>query len=295
MNKKRVILDTDPAMGIKNRDLDDGLAILLLLASPEIQLEGITINFGNVDAIRGTNCAKNVLELAGVEIPVFEGAHSKTDYGEVNPAVEFLIETVNDNPGEISLVTIAPLTNVATAMKVDKDFEANLKELVVMGGTFKFPVFSFFGEFNFHSDGQAASRVMQSPIPKTLITMDLCSQAPFQERHLQPILESKSVVGRYLAEQIPPWLRINRRIFFRKKGFFPWDPIAVAYLIDPTMFDMVPMRLEVTKEGIRSGRLLNVQSLPSFKPTGGLTPINVPSTIDGDRFLNLMIERLLSL
>ena len=295
MNKKRVILDTDPAMGIRNRDLDDGLAIMLLLASPETQLEGITINFGNVKAALGVKCAHEVLQIAKAEVPVYEGAHSKYDNGLVNPAVAYLIETVNNHPGEISLVAIAPLTNVASAMMIDKNFEHNLKELIVMGGTFKFPVFSFFGEFNFHCDGKASSRVMQSPIPKTLITMDLCAQAPFQERHLKPILNSQSDVGRYLAEQIPPWLRINKRIFFRKKGFFPWDPIAVAYLLDPTLFNKVPMYFEVKEEGKRSGRLFNVKTVSSFQSRDEKIPVNVPSKIDGERFLDLLVKRLLSL
>jgi len=293
--KKRVILDTDPALGIKNRDVDDGLAILLLLASPEVQLEGITINFGNVKAALGVTCAKKTLQVAGVEVPVFEGAHSRHNLGEKTAAVDYLIKTVRDNPGQISLVTIAPLTNVATAMMLDQEFEHNLKELVVMGGTFRFPVFRFFGEFNFHCDGRASSRVMQSPVPKTLITMDLCTQAPFQDRHLAPFLESHTAVGRYLAEHISPWLKSNKRIFFRKKGFFPWDPIAAGYLLYDTMFDRVPMQFEVNEEGMRSGRLLKVRKLSSFNPQEGRTPINVPSKMDGERFLNLLVQRLLSL
>ena len=290
-----MILDTDPAMGIKNRDLDDGLAIMLLLAFPDVQLEGITINFGNVGATRGVKCAEKVLEVAGVDVPVYEGAHSRDNLGVTNPAVEFLIKTVRDNPGEISLLTIAPLTNVATAMMLDDEFEQNLKELVIMGGTFRFPVFRFFGEFNLHSDGKASNRVLQSPISKTLITMDLCAQAPFQERHLQPILESRTTVAQYLAKQIPPWLKINKRIFFRKKGFFPWDPIAAAYLMDPSLSDAVPMTFDVTETGWRSGRLLNVERLNSFEPQNGRVPVNVPSKLDGERFLDLLVQRLLML
>ena len=90
-------------------------------------------------------------------------------------------------------------------------------------------------------------------------------------------------------------MKINRRIFFRKKGFFPWDPIAVGYVLDPTLFNEVPMQFEVAEEGKRSGRLLNVKTLDSFEPRDGKSPINVPSEIDGERFLNLMIQRLLSL
>jgi purine nucleosidase len=295
METKRVILDTDPAMGIRFRDLDDGLAILLLLASPETRLEGVTINFGNVGAALGYQVANEVLQVADAKIPVFEGAASRNDLGKTNPAVEYLIETVNANPGEITLVAIAPLTNVATAMMLDPDFAGKLKELVIMGGTFSFPIFSFFGEFNLHCDGEAARKVIEAPIPKTLITMDVCSQAVFQNRHLRQVQKGDSVVARYLAEKIPMWLNLNRKVFFRKKGFFPWDPVAVAYLIDPTLFDENPYTLSVAATGIRRGRLLNIERQDSFKQQGKRHPVNVPQKLDGERFMELLLDRLLSL
>ena len=295
MEAKRLILDTDPAMGVRFRDLDDGLAMLLLLASPETRLEGITINFGNVGASRGFQAANEVLEVAEVDVPVFEGASSRAELGKMNSAVEYLIETVNKNPGEITLLAIAPLTNVATAMMLDPDFSGNLKELVIMGGTFSFPIFSFIGEFNFHCDGKAAKQVIDSPIPKTLITMDVCSQAVFQQRHLERIQANKTDVSRYLAEKIPMWLNLNRKVFFRKKGFFPWDPVAVAYLLDPTLFDSNPFRFSVAETGARRGRLLGAKPVNSFQPEQGAYPINVPLKLDGERFMELLLNRLLTL
>ena len=82
MDPIRVILDTDPAIGIRFRDLDDALAILLLLASKETRLEGITINFGNTSASRGYTIANEVLQVAGAKIPVFKGADSSDDLGK---------------------------------------------------------------------------------------------------------------------------------------------------------------------------------------------------------------------
>jgi len=295
MDPKRIILDTDPAMGMRFRDLDDGLAILLLLASPEAELEGITINFGNIDASRGFQIAHEVLQVAGASAPVFKGAASRDELGKTNPAVEYLIDTVKANPGEITRMAIAPLTNVATAMILDPEFAGSLKQLVVMGGTFSFPFFSFFGEFNLHGDGKAAKQVIDSPIPKTLITMDVCSQAVFQRRHLRKIRESDTAVARYLAENIPMWLNLNRKVFFRKKGFFPWDPVAVAYLLDPTLFDKNPFTFTVAETGIRRGRLLDIKKQSSFDQKERQVPINVPLKLDGERFMELLLSRLLSL
>ena len=97
MNKKRIIIDTDPATGVPLRDVDDGLAILFILASPFLKLEGITINFGNVKAPVGCKVARKILEVVDKDVPVFLGAHSKRELGEMNEAVEFMIETVNNN------------------------------------------------------------------------------------------------------------------------------------------------------------------------------------------------------
>lgn len=295
MEKKRVIIDCDPAIGVKSRDVDDGLAILLLLASPEINLEGITITFGNVKAPLGYKVAGKVVEVAEANTPVFIGAHSKEELGTINPAVEYLVETVNSNPGEISLVAVGPLTNVASAIMTDEQFASNLKELVVMGGTFSFPVFSFFGEFNFHSDGKAASRVMQEPIPKTLITMDVCSQAVFQDRHLSILRENDTRVSKFLAREIAPWLKTNKRIFFRKKGFFPWDPVAASYLLKPALFDSNPYALAVSEAGYRAGRLLHPKRLDSFDRAEDFFPVNLPLRLDCEGFMDLFLERLLSL
>jgi purine nucleosidase len=295
MAKKRVIIDADPATGVRFKDVDDGLAFLLMIASPEIIIEGITINFGNVKAPLGYAIAREVLEVAGADIPVYRGAESSKQLGRSNRAVEYLIDTVNRNPGEISLLTLAPLTNVATAMILDGGFASKLGELVVMGGSINFKPFSFFGEFNFHLDGSAASAVISAPVQKTMITMDVCSQAVFRKEHLQRFREHDSRVSRYLAEKIPHWLKVNRMVFFRKGGFFPWDVVAAAHLIDPSLFDANPYTVSLQGEGIRSGRITNLLRCDSFDGRGDIVPLNVPLRLDAVRFMDLFIERLLSL
>jgi len=296
MNKKRIIVDADPATGVPFKDVDDGLAILLLLASPEISLEGLTINFGNVNATLGCKIAKDVLAIIGEKIPVVQGAEKRDDLGKSNPAVDFLIETVRKNPGEITLLAIAPLTNVATAMMLDDSFAKNLKDLVVMGGALKFKGFSYFGEFNFHLGGMATSTVISAPIPKTVITMDLCSQAVFRQGHLAQFKENAgSAVSRYLALNIEPWLNLNRKIFFRKKGFFPWDVVAAAYLIDETLFDKNPVTFSVRTEGSRSGSIFAFRNLADFAGADNVVPINMPRTLKVDKFMEIFINRLLKL
>ena len=292
MTEKRVLIDADPATGIKFRDVDDGLAFLLLMASPQIHVEGITINFGNVKAPVGFAVAKKVLEVAGMNVPVYMGAKSKNDLGKPNQAVEFLLETVRKNPGEISLLAIAPCTNVATAVMMDSSFAGNLKELVVMGGSINFRPFSYFGEFNFHLDGKAASVVISAPVPKTLITMDVCAQAVFRQEHLEMIQGHNSRVTRYLSEVIPHWLNLNKKIFFRKKGFFPWDVVAAAYIIDPSLFDENSYTLKIQPEGMRAGCIQNLAKCDGVRITEGHGTVNIPIRLDSERFMEMFLKAM---
>jgi purine nucleosidase len=91
MMAKQVLIDSDPATGERNRDVDDGLAFLVLLAWPHIKLRGITINFGNVVVEIGFGIAKNLIDLVHADLPVYKGAETKTDLGQRNPAVDYLI------------------------------------------------------------------------------------------------------------------------------------------------------------------------------------------------------------
>ena len=286
--RKKVIIDADPAIGVPKRDIDDGLAILLLLASPEVELSGITISSGNVPAEQGYQVANELLELVNADIPVFQGAASSAELGVSNSAVEYLIETVRQNPGEISLLTVGPLTNVATAMMLDDTFAENLGELVIMGGTLKFILFSFFGEFNFHMDGKAASHVLSSNMPKTVISMDCITHSVFQQQHLEELMQNSSKVSQYLVEVIEPWLKANRRIWFRKKGFFPWDPVAAAYMIQPELFAENYVKLRIQETGRRSGRIIEIESVEQDNPQA----INFPLQHDSESFMRLFMNRL---
>ena len=281
---KRVLVDCDPAIGVRNRDLDDGLALLLLLASP-VELEGLTINFGNVATDVGVSVPQDLLQRVGSSIPIVGGATSRHDLGVSNPAVDFLIDSVRAAPGEISLLALAPLTNVATAMTLDRTFAGNLREIVIMGGSFGFKPFKWVGEFNFHLDGAAAARVISAPVPKTLITMDVCSQAVVRQAQLDRVRTHTSEFATYLGDAIEPWLSLNRRVFRRAKGFFPWDGVAAAYLLDPSLFDSNAVAIDVQSSGLRSGRL-------GISDRG--TTINAPTRLDADRFMTLFMDALIS-
>ena len=292
IKKKRILVDTDPNMWVPRKDIDDALALLFLMASPEVEVQGITVNFGNVSAAAGYAAARELLGRVEISTPLYKGAESRQDLGKKNEAVEFLIQTVKDAPGEITLLALAPLTNVATAILLDDTFAQNLGGLIVMGGAFRFPFFSFFGEFNFHCDGRAAAIVLSSPVPKTMITMDLCSQAVFTERHLAMLKNRESDMAQYIARFVEPWLKINRRFFFRKKGFFPWDVVAAAHLIDDSLFDSDPRTFSVRETGLRRGSLIPSSPSVDHPSAHRICHANVPSSLATNKFMDLFLSRL---
>ena len=292
IEKTRILVDTDPNMWVPRRDVDDALALLFLMASPEVEIQGITVNFGNVSTSVGYAAARELLDRVGLSVPLFKGAESKHDLGKKNEAVEFLIQTVKDAPGEITLLALAPLTNVAGAILLDDTFAQNLGRLIVMGGAFRFPFFSFFGEFNFHCDGRAASTVLSAPISKTLITMDLCSQAVFTERHLAKLKTHEGEMAQYIVRFVEPWHRLNKRIFFRKKGFFPWDVVAAAHLIDDSLFDSNPRTFSVRETGPRRGSLIPSPPSADHPTPHRICHANVPGSLATDRFMDLFLPRL---
>ncbi len=193
---RRVILDTDPG-------IDDALAILLALASPEIRLEGVTVAHGNCSVEQGAVNARAVLELAGAaHIPVYQGCdrpliqpsllapetHGNTGLGYASlpaparplaegHAVDFLIETILASPGEITLVAVAPLTNVALALRREPRIAGLVREVIIMGGAIRHQGNTTpLAEFNIYVDPHAAHIVFHADMPITLVPLDVTYQ-----------------------------------------------------------------------------------------------------------------------
>ncbi|MHA1491771.1 MAG: nucleoside hydrolase [Promethearchaeota archaeon] len=127
----RDLIDTDPGLGTRSADIDDGLALFLMFNNPEFfKIEGITTIFGNTPVNKGFNLLKKYLNIVNREnIPHKLGACSKDDFGTLNDASRFLIEIVKENPNELTLLPLGPLTNIATALKHYPEFFDNLKKI----------------------------------------------------------------------------------------------------------------------------------------------------------------------
>jgi len=203
MSPEKIILDTDPGV-------DDALAILLAISSPEIQLEALTTTQGNVILEKATRNALSVLELVHAShIPVARGSvvplvqplrlsayvHGESGLGNAQlpepmakpvpqHAVDYLIERVLAEPGEISIFPIGPLTNIAMAIRKQPRFAKAVRELVIMGGAIlEHGNITPQAEFNIYVDPHAAYIVFHSGIPITLIPLDVTHKC---RRHVGP-------------------------------------------------------------------------------------------------------------
>lgn len=235
---ERLMIDTDPATGYRFRDVDDGLALLYLLAQPGIEVVGVSTVFGNVSRARATAKAYEVLEVAGrPDIPVYAGASGARDRGDTHASVA-LRKAALEEPGTLTVLAIGPLANVLAAGR-DPGFFPSLKKLVVMGGILVSKGRRHGREFNFFRDSNAARAVCDAPCPKAIITQDLCKQVVFTGRELERLSSMDSSQSDYLARHIKPWLRFNKAVgpfVSWKGGFVPWDVVAAVYLLRPDLF-----------------------------------------------------------
>ncbi len=233
MKKHKVIIDTDPAIGIPFKDVDDALAILLMLSLPHVDVLGITVNFGNVAMVKAYEKAKEILHVAGSgDIPVLRGAKNKKDFGKETEASDFIARMLKKHPHEITLLSIAPLTNIATVVQREPEVLKLAKEIVIMGGAVKnFP----FAEFNFFKDGIAAKTMLTYPVRKILFPIDICMQVTFSWKDFLKLRGVHNTVADYLCRNIFSWLMLNMP-YTAGRGFYPWDTVAAAYIVNRNIF-----------------------------------------------------------
>ena len=286
-----LIIDTDPAIGVRFRDVDDALALLYALARPDdFEVLGVTPVHGNASLRKTVPTAREILRVGRREdIPVLPGASSAHDLGKRTAASEFMAEQVRARPGEVTVLAIGPLTNVATAGMTDPDFYRNAGRLVIMGGALRaglgIPLLSPL-EFNFFKDARAAERVLAADCEKVIVTMDLCTQVVFTRRELQALELMDNPVATYLARHIEPWLRLNRAAPFLPwtGGFVPWDVIAAIYLRRPELFEEEETCLRLRSGAVKTGAL--------EKCNDGSRPCRLPVLVRAPELLDEFLDAI---
>jgi inosine-uridine nucleoside N-ribohydrolase len=301
-----IVIDCDPGH-------DDAMAILLALASPEVELVGVTTVAGNQTLDKTTRNALKVLELGGrPDIPVAVGADrplvrelrtAANVHGESgldgpdlpepaiapvdSDAVEFLAATIE--PGVV-LVPTGPLTNVANLLERHPGVVDRLERIVWMGGAIAEGNVTPAAEFNAYVDPEAAAIVFGSGIPVTMIGLDVTHKALFDGGHAER-LRGAGAAGRAVAELADFFLEFHRQRY-RFDGAPIHDAMAVAHVIDPTLVETLTcnVAIEAASEYC-DGRTVVDRWLVTDRPRNAQVGIDV----DAQRFLELLVERIASL
>lgn len=300
--RKKIIIDTDIGS-----DVDDAIAITLALKSPELKVEGITTVYGNT--ILRSQIALKLLELmgiddvpvaAGIEKPLLrerevwwaghEGKGILTDSDKnLKPidkhAVDFLVEKILENPGEITLVTIGPLTNIAAAIIKEPKIIENVKEIIMMGGVARIfdnaPELPYI-EHNIKCDPEAASVVFNSGIPITMVGLDVTLKVPINRSHLQKIKDVGTDLTDTLVRLIEIWWN-----FLKSDSSCMHDPLALSYCIKPEFLETVNCKVIVETQGKHTvGQTIVIPDKDSN--------VKVACGVDSENFIEFLMDRICS-
>ena len=311
MTPKRIIIDTDPG-------IDDSLAILLALASPEVQLEGLTVVHGNSSTEQGVTNALSVLELANANhIPVAHGCdlplvqpsllapetHGNKGLGYsqlprpvsrpiVQKGSDFLIEQIMSNPGEITLVAIGPLTNIAFAIRQEPRIVKAVKELFIMGGAIRHEGNTTpLAEFNTYVDPHAAHIVYHSGMPITLTPLDVTYQCILLANDVERIKQVESDIPSFIEEATRFYMEFHDE-YQGIQGCVINDPMTLALTFAPELCDYEEHYVDVDiSGGISTGKTF----ADFYKMTGKSANMKVALGVRPRDFIDLFVERMQNL
>jgi purine nucleosidase len=304
MSRTRVLIDTDPGV-------DDAVAILLALASPELDVVGVVAVNGNVSIDKTALNARRIVALAGRhDIPVAAGCarplseqlledsvvHGHDGLGDLEwgePAVpldprdgvEFIAELIEEGP--LTIVAIGPLSDLAVLLQRHPGIERRVEHLVIMGGA------SFEGnvtpaaEFNIWADPEAARLVFEAEWPITLMPLDLTHQAFLNDDDLAYLNALGTEVGRRTAAMLEPYAQFHDR-WYGNRDIFMHDAMAVYELLDPSAIDKQGVRLAVEVDGVHSRGATFIDR----RREHAQSDVRVGVRVDNDRFRSLLRERL---
>ncbi|KAF5007944.1 hypothetical protein FDECE_5756 [Fusarium decemcellulare] len=281
MAPTRIILDTDLSMGA-GADVDDGFALALAHADPDIQLDLVTTVNGNTDLESATILTGVLLDRLGINVPLVRGSATPIIHPDQHriPAPHVLaqketaraptpgyapvaiVEHILANPGEITLVAIGPLTNVAIALLLDPRIKSAIKELVIMGGIFLGTMYSRSkpGEFNVFSDPEAARTVLRSGIPQRWIGLDCTLRVRLTMEDAQQLKKSSSSFAAFAGDATIAYIE-HQAVRFPgrpKTDSIPMhDPLAVAVVSHPELCEYKDMAVSViTGDGEARGVMI---------------------------------------
>lgn len=264
MTNKKIIIDTDPGH-------DDMMAMLLMLASPGIDVLAVTTVAGNSSIQNVTNNARFILDIANrSDVPLFSGAGQPLEREQVlavvhgesgldgvdiskqvqldGLAVDKIIELVRENPDEISLLILGPETNIAQAIRKDPESMKLAREVVIMGGAFEVPGNkNRVAEFNICVDPEAAAIVADFPVRKAYVPLDICNKIQVPIEEFERI--ENSAIRKELLSALKPYIRNIQQSELATRGALMYDALAAYYLLKPDECETEDVAMVVETKG----------------------------------------------
>ena len=301
---KKILIDTDPG-------IDDAMAIQMAFAHPDLEVVGLTTVFGNVHVEVATRNALKLVEMAGVDCPVAEGCdkplgqplrppayfvHGGEGFGDLpksrpkgqpnmRTAARFIVDTINENPGEIHLCPVGPLTNIALALRLDPSITEKVAHVTIMGGAVeKAGNVTEWAEANIWNDPHAAAEVFAADWPMTLIGLDVTEQSTCTPGDFQGLAEASPSIGGFLNDAVQFYFEWHKTKEAKPDGCYLHDPSAVLAVADPSLFDGPEVPIRVVSQGEQIGRTVMDRDAGT-RPVRAMTKVDF--TAVQDRFLSI--------
>jgi len=311
---RKILVDTDIGLGTNRSDADDGLALLFALARSELEVAGITTVAGNVPAgLASTTLVKLLARIGRTEVPIGHGEalplrgvperladrwKGMTDESEAKDAerigketpdsVDFILDALKRSEGDLTLVAIGPLTNLARAYLKDAATFRTARRIVLMGGSAGTGNVTPAAEFNVWCDPEAADLVFRSGVPVTMFGLDVTTKVRMLPSSIAKWKRKDSPFLSFLHAACSAYMvRRAEMAGEAEPSAFYHDVMPLAWLVDPSLFEIGPCRVEVETAGIHTRGMTVVES----RPRPGTKPDHAAaSDLDGGRFEAAVVD-----
>lgn len=314
----KIIIDTDPGV-------DDAIAVFMAFACPELEIVGLTSVYGNLPIEITTTNALRFVELAGrLDVPVAMGAGRPLVVDDIGPvpfihgdnglgnatvtdptvqpsplhAAELIYQTALANPGEVTLVPVGPLTNLALAVRLHPDLVDLVAGVVIMGGAvYTSGNASPGGEANVLHDPESAEIVLGETWPVTMVGLDVTNSVSLDREQLEAISAVDSPPNRLLRAAMPFYQRFYEENLEGFEGLCPHDAVAIAYLLEPDLFETVRKPLRVEVSGFGRGKTWPAEPFHSAQPNSPWADrpeTTICTSCNSDEVAELITTRLTS-